>query len=141
MKKLLYIITNLLVKHERKLRFLLVGGLLFLIDFGFSLFAYHLLNLSAGWASALGFSISFIVGFTLNKKVVFKRGKNNRFNAKYQLVLYCSLAVVNLFISAFAVEAMVGSGVIIEISKPIVVATIAIWNYIILNKIIFAIKK
>ena len=110
---------------------------MFLIDFSASMFAFYIVGLSAGWASALGFSTSFVVGFTLNKKVVFKHENNSRLNLRQQITLYFSLAIFNLLISAFAVEYMVDQGLVIEISKTIVVIIIAIWNYIILNRIIF----
>lgn len=137
MKKLSSIVSLIPKAHQKKFTYLFVGGLLFVIDFGSTVFSYYAFNLKAGYASAVGFGVSFIVGFTLNKNIVFKHGNDSRFTLHMQVTLYLILAFVNLFITSFTVNYFVNHGVHIEIAKPIMVISAAFWNYFILNHYIF----
>lgn len=134
-------IRHVLTKHKTKILYLFVGTLLFLIDFGFSVLTYYAFNFEAGIASATGFCASFIVGFTLNKKLVFRHNNKSRFKVRTQVSLYLLLASINLIVSAISVDLLVKHGLRIEIVKPILVAGIAYWNYLILGRYIFSYKK
>lgn len=125
------------IYNIRQVRFVLVGGILFLIDFIVTLFCYHILKLDPGIASAIGFCSSFIVGFTLNKKIVFTKSERARFSVRTQIVLYLILATLNLSISAWSVQILVSQGIWIEVVKPSVTILIACWNYVILGRFIF----
>lgn len=141
MEKLVNGIDALLGKHRKAVTYLFVGGLLFLIDYSVSLFAYHYLDFGPGIASATGFCSSFIVGFTLNKRVVFKHDKTSQHSLNMQIALYLLLATFNLFFTSWIVEVAVNQGVRIEVIKPIVVIAAAFWNYIILGNYVFGHKK
>lgn len=133
-------LKTLINKHRTLINFLITGGILFVIDFGVSLFMYYLVGLGPGISSGIGFTAGFIVGFTLNKKWVFKHDSKSRFNVSAQLILYLLLAVFNLIISSVAVEVIVGKGIMIEIVKPITVIVIAFWNFLIFKFFIFSKK-
>ncbi len=128
------------IKHCRVISYLLVGAMLFIIDYATTLAAYHLLGLAAGYASGLGFLVSFLVGFSLNKSVVFKHSEASKFSLRTQVVLYLVLAFSNLLITSSIVSALVGHGTKIEIVKPGVVAAGACWNYFILGHYVFGHK-
>lgn len=112
-----------------------------MIDFTVTVFSYHILNFGPGQASALGFCVSFVVGFTLNKKVVFTHTATSRFSLHVQVMLYLSLAFINLIVTSSIVDFFVKHGIKIETMKVIVVIAAACWNYVILGRVIFAHKQ
>lgn len=136
---MLQLITKIISRKE--IRFLAVGGLLFVIDYITSVSVFYLFNAPAGLASAIGFLVSFIFGFLLNRHVVFIHSSQSYYSVHTQVALYLILAVCNLFISATIVQLVDVAGIRITISKPVVTAIIAIWNYIILGKFIFKKKE
>lgn len=125
---------------DRIVRYLVVGGLLFIFDFVCSLFFYYVLHLDPGIASGTGFLLGFLIGFTLNKKVVFLHNSNSRFSVRVQVTLYLLLALLNLIVSASLVHKLVRYGFRIEYVKIFVTGAIAGWNYIILGRYIFGLK-
>lgn len=127
-------------KYHKQLKFIAIGFLLFLIDFISTVSSYYVLQLSPGISSAIGFTASFVFGFSLNRKIVFVRNENSRFTLKIQIILYLMLALANLFLSALIVEYIVRNGVRIEIIKPLLVIMFAFCNYVIMNKYIFRIN-
>lgn len=129
------------ITKYKQLRYLLTGGLLFLIDYASSLAVYHAFDLQPGFASAVGFTTSFLVGFLMNKHIVFHHTKASRFTTRLQVTLYLLLAFLNLFIASGAVQLLVTLGMRIELAKPLQVAVMAIWNYFILNRFIFSERK
>lgn len=141
MEKLFTLKNRIPEKHQRKVSYLFVGGLLFLIDYSISLFLYYVIHLPAGYASAGGFCASFIVGFTMNKKVVFTHSKTSYLTLRMQIISYLTLALINLFISAYVVNYLVNQGAKIEIVKPLLTIVIACWNYTILGMYIFGHKR
>src|SRR5947209_7749380 len=104
----------LLSGHRRQISYLFVGGLLFLIDFGLSVSTYHIFHIAPGYASAIGFCSSFVAGFMLNKKVVFRHTQSSKFTVHKQVTLYLLLAFVNLFITSLTVNYFVRHGIRIE---------------------------
>lgn len=127
--------------HRREVRFLLVGGILFVVDYTVSVAAFYLLSVPAGLASALGFMASFIIGFTLNRSIVFAHSEKSKFSVHAQVSLYLTLALANMFISATFVQVSDNLGIKIQLSKPLITAVIAVWNYLILGKYIFQSKN
>lgn len=123
--------------QSREVRYLIVGGTLFFIDFISTLIAYYVFRLGPGMASATGFMIGFLVGFALNKKIVFTHNKRNRFTLRTQVTLYLMLALLNVVFSASLVRWLVVYGLRIEFVKPCVTILIAGWNYVILGRYIF----
>ena len=140
MKKLHLVAGSIIKKHKRKLTYLFVGTTLFFIDFASTLIVYYIFNLDAGYASATGFCVSFVIGFMLNKRLVFRHSNSSKFKIKTQVSLYLLLAFINLLISAFAVDTSVAAGAPIEVSKVATTIIIACWNYIILGRYIFGHK-
>lgn len=133
-------IKRFTTQYRSQLTYLSVGCLLFAVDFSCSLLAYYSFEIDAGYASAIGFVMSFLIGFTLNKNIVFRHDSLSRFNVNTQVALYLVLAMVNLFVSAYVVDISVAQGIRIEVIKPIVVLTIAYNNYYILGRFIFSKK-
>ena len=129
---------SLASRHRKKINYLFVGGLLFMIDLVVTLTAFYILHINPGFASAIGFSSSFVAGFALNRNVVFKHTNTSRFSMHTQLTLYLLLSTVNLFITSYSVNLLVNQGLRIELVKPLVVIVAACWNYFILGHYIFS---
>ena len=132
---------HVIQRYRRPLLYLCVGTLLFVIDFSVTVLSYHVLKFGPGLASATGFCTSFIVGITLNKRVVFTHTATSRFSLNTQVALYLALAIINLILTSSIVDYFVNHGVRIEMMKPAVVIAAACWNYVILGKYIFGHKS
>lgn len=141
MKRLLNILGSATAKHQRKITYLFVGGLLFLIDLTVTLAMFYVFDVKAGYSSAIGFSSSFVVGFALNKNLVFKHTSTSRFKVHVQVTMYLLLSLVNLFVTSFTVNLLVNKGLRIELVKPGMVIMAACWNYLILGRYIFSQNK
>lgn len=125
------------MKHKQ-VQFLATGVLLFVIDYVSTLLVYYLFDLEPGIASAIGFCASFVAGFTINRNVVFKHDGKSRFSIGWQIALYLLLALFNLVISSIAIQYIVTHFLPLALVKPIAVAVMAVWNYVILNRLVFA---
>lgn len=124
----------------KQIQFVLTGGLLFIIDYIFSLSAFYIFNLEAAFASAVGFAASFLVGFSINRNIVFKHTQQSRLTVANQVTLYLLLALFNVVISSYLVQLLVDNVAPIEYIKPFVVVVFAVWNYFVLNRYIFSSK-
>lgn len=124
----------------KQVQFILTGGLLFVIDYLFSLSAFYIFHFEAGFASAIGFAASFIVGFSMNRNIVFKHTQQSRLSVNAQIAYYLLLAIFNVIVSSYLVQILVDNVAPIEYIKPFVVAAFAVWNYFVLNKYIFSSK-
>lgn len=82
----------------------------------------------------VSFMCGFVASFLLNKAWVFK----SRADIKIAILQYGSLAFVNLMIGASILYYIVQYGGLPQwLAKIIVMASIAVWNYMIFNKCIF----
>lgn len=119
---------------SRIVKFLLTGGsaataeyLLFIVLINFNL---HIVA-----SNSISFLSGFIISFILNKMWVFQsRGSGNT-----QLLMYSLLAGFNLLMGNLIISFLVNSVEMNEmISKFIVMAVIASWNYWIFSRYIFS---
>ncbi len=124
----------------KPLRFFISGGILYVVDVVSTSIAFYSFHLPAWFASAIGFCVSFLVGFLITKNFVFKHNEKSRFGIKLQIALYMLLALLNLVLSSYIVDVAVRTGVRVEVAKTIIVGVMAVWNYFLLNKFIFSVK-
>ncbi|MBP7760320.1 GtrA family protein [Candidatus Saccharibacteria bacterium] len=125
----------------RPVRFLIMGGVLYLIDVLTTSGVYYLFSAPPWLASAVGFCTSFMIGFAGNRKLVFRPEGEGKFSAHQQMIFYLLLALINLVISTLVVEYFVRHGARIEIIKTFMVVVMAVWNYFLLRRLIFAPKS
>lgn len=119
----------------------LVGGISFLIDLTVTSLLYNLLHFPAYLAGIIGFLSAFFFNFPINRKQVFKHLKHDRFKLRTQIILYITLSIFNLIMTALILELMVGSRVFsIEVAKIIMTAMIATWNFLLFKFYIFSKK-
>lgn len=121
---------------KRLLRFVISGGCAAFVEYATFFFFVHFLNIQVILAQPLSFSCGVITSYILNKFWVFGHGMKNV--KRIELVLFGSLAMFNLFFTTVLMEVSV---YLLHIQplivKIILMGCVAVWNYVIFNKIIF----
>jgi putative flippase GtrA len=129
-------IFELAKRHGHILRFLVVGGLSFAIDYGLLLASYHLLKLPLAIATTTGFLGGLAINFLLNKYWTFQVSHSAKQSLR-QAVLYTLLVCVNLVLTNAIVLALSAIHIRPELSKPISTALITVINYVVYKWVIF----
>lgn len=129
-----------LINHNTVIKYLITGGLAFTADYILLLACYYVFLLPLWLATTLGYLGGLCVSFLVNRTWVFgEHGKQRKMTR--QLVEYVLLLLFNYVFTVFAIRIFDSLGVSPAISKIVVTAMIAGWNYIIFNKVIFSQDK
>lgn len=88
-------------------------------------------------ANSLSFGAGLGVSFTFNRQWAFKKAAYSK-NVHHQVVMYSILAVTNLLMNNAIVWGLRNIGVNPKIGKLVAIVLIALWNFLIYRKIIFA---
>lgn len=129
-----------LINQNTAIKYLLTGGLTFAVDYLVLLACYYVFLLPLWLATTLGYLGGLCVSFYINKKWVFgARGKQRKMTR--QLVEYILLLVFNYAFTVFVIRLLDNLGVAPAISKIVITAMIAGWNYLIYSKVIFTHDK
>ena len=108
-------------------RFLLVGGLCFGIDFSLlyaltEFFSWHYL-----WSAAVSFTVSLLVNYWLCLVFVFKAAKKRTWR---QATVFAVLGVAGLLINQFVMWFVAGViGFHYTVAKLFAAVVVAVWNY------------
>ena len=115
-------------------RYVIVGGLSFAVDFTVFITAYRFTGLGAAGSAALGYSSAFILNFGMNRSWVFVAmgGRVGR-----QFLRYLTLVGANLLITAIGVGTLVARGVDYRISRICVAAIVVLINFVIMRLWVF----
>lgn len=117
----------------RVIRFLISGGTAAAVEY--MLFSMIIFSLGSGTlhvAQTISFIAGLLVSFSLNNVWVF----NAQGDTKKIFLKYIILAAINLLIGNILIT--IGSQLIpVYVAKLLVMAIIAIWNYVIFQKFIF----
>lgn len=125
------------LRHDRStlfqvVRFLLVGGLSFVVDFG-GLWLLHVpFGVPAGVASVIAFVASFFVNFFLQKLFTFK----SQVGTTRALVLYIILSIMNTIATGLFVGGLTPLLGWVW-AKVVSVIVISAWNYFAYKYVIF----
>ena len=133
---------NLLKKHDKKLRFGLVGGANTAIDFGilFGLVFFGVDKLAANFVST---GVAFVFSFFVNKSFTFKSTSGN---TKKQFVLFLIITLFGLWVIQPVIisgttwvldETGLSSGLVLLIGKLIATVATLIWNYVLYSRFVF----
>jgi putative flippase GtrA len=121
------------VSQHSGIRFLIVGGLSAAVDAG-SLYVLHgVLDIWLPVATAIAFLVAFGINFGLNRIWTFEATGN----ARWHLVRYGSLVLVNLALTVLLVQALTWLGLIYLVSKVLTTATLAVSNYFVSRRWVF----
>ncbi len=115
------------------LRFGISGSIAALSEFLIFILCSQLLALPIFSSQTISFMIGLLISYTLNRQWVFK--STAKMNS--QIMKYATLAVINLLLSNILIVALHDAGLVAWIAKIIVMASVALWNFLIFQKIIF----
>lgn len=114
------------------LRFCLVGGVSFLVDYGLLYFCTETLNINYLYSAAISFTISVIFNYWLCVKYVFLRARAQ--NTK-QATLFIGSSVVGLGINQLCMWVLVEKiGIYYMAAKIVATAIVTLWNYVMKRK-------
>lgn len=111
------------------------GVVSLVVDMG-GLYVFHeVLGIPVGIAAASSFLMAFVVNFLLNQRVTFQAhgGRSGR-----QLARYSLLVGFNLMVTTLAVTGLTELGVYFMVAKAMTVVFVTIYNYIVLDRWVFA---
>jgi len=114
-------------------RFLISGSTAALVEFvSFIIFlnAGHFTILAA---QTISFSLGLITSYVMNRRWVFKSNGS----IKHELPKYIILAVANLLLSNALLQLLHTLGIVVWLAKIFVMGSIAAWNFLIFQKLIF----
>ncbi|WP_075020896.1 GtrA family protein [Actinomadura madurae] len=108
------------------IRYLIIGGLSFAVDFGVLFVAHGMLDVRLPVATTAAFLTSFAVNFGLNRVWSF----GSRAPVGRQLVRYVGLVVVNTVVTVLLVSGLAAVGVQYLVAKTIVTGGLVALNYV-----------
>lgn len=117
-------------------RYVIVGGVSLIADYGSLLLMYRVFGIDLPVATLISFLFGLSVNFILNKQWSFGAASNVQETTR-QVLLYLLLVAFNTFFTVYAVLALNNAGMPPEISKPLCVAVITLWNYLLYKRVIF----
>ncbi len=117
------------------LKFLVVGGASYLIDVGLLVLLSGPLDRPVWLAATVGFWVSVVVNFTLNRLVFATPGGGG--NAAVHGARYAVLLGVNYLVTLGVVHVGVSWGLAPVIPKTFVVALIMTWNFVLYRRWVF----
>ncbi len=128
----IYATVTRLTNHSA-VRFLVVGGLSFVVDAG-SLIVFHgHLGIWLPLATAMAFGVAFVVNFGLNRFWAFGSGGA----VGRQLSRYLYLVIANLAVTVVMVAGLTSTGIPYIWSKVITTILVGIANYVVSRRWIF----
>jgi putative flippase GtrA len=116
------------------IRYLLVGGFSFLLEYGLFYVLWQIFSVHYLLANSIVYGSVSLINFLLNRTWTF----NSSGQLKRQLFLYIALVVFNFFASNGLLYSLTGL-LLIEplISKVIVMCLLVSWNFVIYKKVIY----
>lgn len=114
---------------ERFLRYLLVGGIGFFIDFGILVICFRIFGLYYLVSSAFGFVAGLVVVYIASNTWVFERRKIGSKPA-IEFIIFAFIGIVGLLLTQLLMWLFVGQCLIsVEISKCLTTSVVLIWNF------------
>lgn len=123
------------VLSDNKTKYLIAGGSAFLLEY----LTFIILNGISGFlvlANIVSFAVGFFFSFILHRKWTFSGQQHH--NTHTQLFFYLLLALVNIILTSFLIGGMVNILYIpASIAKLLCMGLVIVWNFVLLNKMIF----
>jgi putative flippase GtrA len=125
------------LRHHPAPRFLVAGGVTFLVDIG-SLRAFHgALGIALAPATVFAFVIAFLVNFTASRQWAFAATAKSG-SARHQLARYLALVVLNLVSTLVIVVGLSAAGMNYLWAKVVAACVNAVGNFFIYRHWVFA---
>ncbi|HSW91536.1 MAG TPA: GtrA family protein [Candidatus Saccharimonadales bacterium] len=127
---------------SQKVRFVAVGGINTLIDFGL-LFSLKALGLPAISANVISTTAAFCFSFFANKKYTFKTAGTD---IKREIFLFITVTLFGLwvlqtlviaFVTGILAQTHLQDGIILLIAKLLATVVSLVWNYVLYSRVVF----
>lgn len=117
---------------EQVLKFGLVGGIAFVIDYGTLMVLSQLLGVNPVFAAAISFIVSLVFNYLASMKYVFARKED--LSRRKEFVIFVGLSCVGLIINEiiiFAGTAVFGTDAFaVSVTKVFATAVVMVWNFL-----------
>ena len=111
------------------IKFGMVGGLCFLIDYGVMIFLTEIFNINYLISSGISFTVSVIVNYILSMQFVFETEKDD--SAMKKFIIFVVLSVIGLIINQILMWFLVDKiGIFYMISKIGATVIVMVYNFI-----------
>ena len=111
------------------IKFGMVGGLCFLIDYGVMIFLTEIFNINYLISSGISFTVSVIVIYILSMQFVFETEKDD--SAMKKFIIFVVLSVIGLIINQILMWILVDKiGIFYMISKIGATVIVMVYNFI-----------
>ena len=125
-----------LFRHSA-VRYLIVGGLSFLVDFGLLVLLHQFLGWPVSLATAVAFLSSLVFNFIVQRKFSFDAGHKTHVS----MIRYALLVVANTVASVVIVELLTPTVLGYMGGKIISTAAMTVWNYFLYRHWIFGVSS
>ncbi len=114
------------------IRFCIVGGLSFLVDYGLLYICTEYIGVYYLWSSAISFTVSVIFNYWLCVVYVFKGAKKQN---RKQATLFIGSSIIGLGLNQLCMWLFVElAGMYYMLAKIFATAIVTIWNYVMKRK-------
>lgn len=121
------------VFRHSAVRYLIVGGLSFLVDFGLLVLLHQVLGWAVGVATATAFLTSLVFNFAVQRKISFESGHKTHVS----IIRYGLLVVANTLASVVVVELLTPTVLGYMGGKIISTAGMTVWNFFLYRHWVF----
>jgi putative flippase GtrA len=120
-------------------RYVLIGGVSFVIEIAVLYSMVHIFNLSSLIAVAVSFWVGLVISFILQKIIAFQDKDKSSKKLLRQSMIYISLVIINYFFTIVFV-AILESTLGLLLARTVALIITTSWNFIIYSKIIFKVS-
>ena len=119
-------------QFEEIIRFCIVGGLSFLVDYGLLYIGTEYIGLYYLWSSAVSFTVSVIFNYWVCVVYVFKGAKKQH---RKQVTLFIGSSIIGLGLNQLCMWLFVElAGMYYMLAKIFATAIVTVWNYVMKRK-------
>ena len=127
------------VLKQPVIRFLVVGGSAFVVEYGSFTIMYDLIGVWLILANGLSFILGLGTSFSLNRLWTFGYKEYEK-RTTHQLAYYVILAGINLLATILIVSYLKHLGIAPKYGKLIAMALTSSWNFVLFKKFVFTHK-
>ena len=122
--------------HDSRVRYLFIGGTSATLEYCCFLILVAVLGVGVIIPNIISFLVGLVFAFLMHHFWTFKGEQAHA--AHHQFAAYATLAFVNIFMTTWIIASLVhGLHVLPFVAKLICMILVAVWNYLLLNKVIF----